>query len=143
LDQKGLGALWNEGLGARTALRSRLSGASDGYSSHSQLERFVEHEKPLLALDAYLHHVCDEADLRGYSYNREKLCCRDLLSGFRIDSTTGQIRFEAEHLKRKLVKRKTEGRLRLPDGPLPNPREHPIFEIYLGPRERWEKGRAW
>lgn len=108
LDTAGLTAAWREGLGARTSLRKRLDARAAGktpagYAAHPQLTRFEAHADPLAALDAWLHGVCDEADARGYKYNRGKLAPRVDVAPMPV--TRGQLGFEADHLLKKLADR--------------------------------------
>ena len=76
LDPQGLVALWREGLLARAVLR----GETRGYHHHPQLWRFRAQRSPRRAIDAYLHDVCDEADRRGYHFDRRKLGARHRLA---------------------------------------------------------------
>ncbi len=131
LDAKGLVALWREGLLAQAVLR----GQTRGYTHHPQLERFKNHPNPLEAIRAYLHSVCDEADARGYNFDRSKLGRRVTVS--RIPVTKGQIRYEFEHLKTKLRLRdhawlKQISGIRMPDS-------HPLFVVVSGGIEAWER----
>src|SRR4051812_40823909 len=93
LDAKGLVALWREGLLAQAV----LVGQTRGYRNHPQLERF---RNGPVAIAAYLHHVVDEADARGYKFDRSKLPRRK--SALPIGVTDGQLRFEWRHLLTKL-----------------------------------------
>ena len=69
LDTKGLLAVWREGLLAQKVLK----GQTKGYTHHPQLKRFKECKAPLRAIASYLHVICDEADTRGYAFQRNKL----------------------------------------------------------------------
>src|SRR6186713_593859 len=99
LDAKGLVALWREGLLARAVLR----GETKGYRNHPQLDRFRHRADPVAAIDAYLHAVVDEADARGYRFDRGKLGPaarpRPQLVG------AGQLAYEWRHLMAKLCAR--------------------------------------
>lgn len=125
LDQKGLGACWREGLGARATLLKKK-----GYYRHPQLLRFKEHPDPVAVLDTYLHAIVDEADARGYHYNRSKLGpCGD----HRLIATSGQLGFELEHLKAKVEARSPKW------APRVLLEAHPMFDIRPGSVEPWEK----
>jgi hypothetical protein len=131
LDAKGLVALWREGLLAYAVLR----GQTRGYKHHPQLERFRNHRQPVAAIRTYLHFVCDEAEKRGYRFDRSKLGRR--LSVTKIGVTTRQLQYELEHLKRKLRRRDRAKyaairRLRTPDC-------HRMFKRMRGGVESWEK----
>ena len=69
LDAKGLVALWREGLLAQNV----LIGNTKGYKNHPQLIRFKNTNNPLGAIACYLRDVVDEADKRGYNFNRNKI----------------------------------------------------------------------
>jgi hypothetical protein len=131
LDAAGLVALWREGLLARAV----LSGLTRGYRNHPQLLRFREAPRPLAYLDTYLAIVCDEADRRGYSFDRSKLG-RARVRG-KVIATRDQLDFEWTHLRRKLRARARpvvgEDRSRAPA-------PHPLFRIVRGPLARWERG---
>ena len=99
LDQKGLVALWREGLLAQKVLQ----GKTKGYKKHSQLVRFKAQEDPVGSLACYLRFVADEATVRGYNFDRTKLApCSNVKV---IPVTKGQIDYEMEHLVKKLKKR--------------------------------------
>jgi len=131
LDQKGLVAVWREGL---LALKV-LSGKTHGYTRHPQLIRFANHSQPLLAINAYLHGIVDEADKRNYRFNREKLQVLDGIT--HISVTTGQVLYESQHLKKKLQTR-DPARLEIFESQtIINP--HPLFTIVEGKIEEWER----
>lgn len=131
LDSKGLVALWREGLLAYAVLRGRTR----GYKHHPQLERFLNFQNPTKAVRAYLHTVCDEADRRGYRFDRSKLGHRTRVPQSRI--TTGQLRFELQHLKKKLGKRDRHQYRRIRSVRRPEP--HPSFRAVSGRIAPWEK----
>ena len=66
LDRRALVACWRKTLLAQKVLR----GLTRGYTNHPQLIRFRAHPQPLEAVAAYLSGLADEADARGYSFNR-------------------------------------------------------------------------
>ena len=103
LDRQGLVALWREGLLAQKV----LAGETRGYRRHPQLDRFREHPCPRPAIAAYLHAVADEADRRGYRFDRSRVTTAARLAD-PVPVTTGQLRFEAEHLAAKLRRRSPE-----------------------------------
>jgi len=131
LDTKGLVALWREGLLARKV----LVGATQGYRNHPQLERFRAAESPNESIDSYLHQVVDEADRRGYRFDRSKLGSRPVAIPLAV--TTGQVAYERAHLKRKLDVRDPALSEALPVADAIEP--HPIFEIIDGPIASWER----
>src|SRR6185503_2640226 len=96
LDPQGLVALWREGLLARAVLR----GVTRGYRHHPQLQRFQEHATPRGAISGYLSAVHDEANRRGYRFDRSKV--GPVRGCARIVATRGQLEFEWEHLLKKL-----------------------------------------
>jgi len=131
LDVKGLVALWREGLLARKVLH----GETRGYTKHPQLERFQDTGKAKEYIDLYLHHVVDEADQRGYNFNRTKLGPRSSLDALPVQD--GQFQFETEHLHRKLETRDPE-RAHAQEL-LESLAPHPLFEITDGPIATWER----
>ncbi len=133
LDAKGLVALWREGLLAQAVLKGRTR----GYRNHPQLERFKNHPRPTAAINCYLHSVCDEAERRGYRFDRSKLSRRIRVGTLKV--TTGQLTFELEHLRGKLLRRdrKAYNAVRT----LKVPRPHPLFKCVRGSKEKWEKGK--
>jgi len=131
LDSKGLVALWREGLLAQAVLR----GQTRGYRHHPQLSRFKAHARPLAAISTYLYAVHREATARGYRFDRSKI--RVLTRKIVIPVSRDQVRYEWRHLMRKLRRRdprawRTWRKVRRPD-------VHPIFRLYAGPVEPWER----
>lgn len=131
LDAKGIGALWREGLLAKHV----LEGKTKGYTNHPQLIRFKAAPKPLNAIEFYLQLVCEEAERRGYHYDRTKL--RWGLSAPKIPVTTGQLLYERKHLLAKLAVRDPARMPALRADVLPDP--HPLFEVVEGDIESWER----
>jgi hypothetical protein len=131
LDAAGLVALWREGLLARKV----LSGLTRGYRNHPQLTRFRSTPRPIACLDTYLAAVCDEADRRGYAFDRSKLG-RGRIRG-RVPATNGQLNFEWAHFQRKLRRRAR------PANPIDRsraPSAHPLFRVVRGPVAEWDRG---
>ena len=131
LDTKGLLALWREGLLAQHV----LLGKTKGYRNHPQLDRFKAHENPVGAIGYYLSEVVKEASRRGYKFNAEKLVQTSLVNPLSV--TEGQMRFEKEHLSRKLAERDPLRRPVLLAKHLPDP--HPMFVVCPGEIEAWER----
>jgi hypothetical protein len=131
LDAKGLVALWREGLLAQAV----LAGETRGYRSHPQLERFRDRPG---AIGAYLHHVVDEAESRGYTFDRSKLPPLD--GAGQLEVADGQLRYEWQHLAAKLRGRDTTRyeRFAMTIDPLP----HPVFVVVPGSVATWEKVRG-
>jgi hypothetical protein len=132
LDTKGLLALWREGLLAQKV----LAGQTIGYGNHPQLDRFKSQDDPVAAVATYLLAVYDEALVRGYNFNREKLAETD--PALRIIGTVGQLEYEWEHLRRKLMQR--DNNRYLAAAAITLPQAHPMFEIVPGGIESWEVG---
>ena len=129
LDAKGLVACWREGLLARKV----LLGETRGYTNHPQLERFRVTKDPVAFIDAYLNSICDEAERRGYNFDRSKLGASTTQPKMKV--TSGQVAYEWRHLKEKLKLRDPD-RLGTFDA---NPAPHPLFRIVIGEIESWEK----
>ncbi|MFA5024336.1 MAG: pyrimidine dimer DNA glycosylase/endonuclease V [Patescibacteria group bacterium] len=130
LDRQGLLANWREGLLARKVLLGRTK----GYRHHPQLQRFSATKNPISYLNAYLYILYQEAARRGYSFSLSKIA--GPRSKGKISVSDGQLRYEGEHLRQKLLKRKGSGRLQL-SGKRIIP--HPSFKIIVGPVADWEK----
>lgn len=130
LDRQGLIACWREALLAQKV----LAGLTDGYRNHPQLIRFRAAADPLAAIGAYLSAIADEADARGYRFDRTKI--RDTSGHTQLPVTTGQLDFEAQHLAAKLALRSPADADRLADA---RPRTHPLFRLGPGPIEDWER----
>ena len=130
LDVKGLLALWREGLLAQKV----LLGETRGYKNHPQLIRFKDTRNSIGAIASYLRVVVDEAELRGYAFDREKIVKRSYRS--QIAVTGGQIDYEFRHLLAKLMLRdrqrfdalRNSNRIKL----------HPVFVRVNGPVAEWE-----
>jgi len=69
LDANGLVALWREGLLAQNV----LLGNTRGYKNHPQLTRFKNTNNQSAAIASYLRAVAEEADSRGYNFNKSKI----------------------------------------------------------------------
>jgi Pyrimidine dimer DNA glycosylase len=133
LDRRGLVALWREALLARAVLR----GETRGYRHHPQLDRFRSHPAPVSAINGYLAVVADEADERGYRFDRSRM--GPVRTRAALTVTSGQLEFELAHLRAKLRVRAPDELHRLPTRARPRP--HPLFEARDGPVEPWERGR--
>jgi hypothetical protein len=130
LDPAGLVALWREGLLGQAV----LAGATRGYTRHPQLIRFREHSDPCRAMGAYLHHIADEADRRGYRFDRARIAFRQTDAALTV--SRGQLLYEWQHLKRKLrVRSPAHYRRALLEA---RPAAHPCFRVIPGGVADWE-----
>ncbi|WP_298489833.1 pyrimidine dimer DNA glycosylase/endonuclease V [uncultured Rothia sp.] len=153
LDRRALVACWRETLLAQKVLR----GLTRGYTNHPQLIRFRAHPQPLEAVAAYLSGLADEADARGYSFNRALIGAGEhgavengadktespYASVALIPVPLGQLEYELAFLQHKVAGRDPEWEHRL------NKRlaargelaacAHPLFEAVPGAIEPWEK----
>jgi len=130
LDARGLVALWRETLLAQNV----LLGKTKGYKNHPQLERFKNSINPVGAVASYLRRVADEADKRGYNFNRDKITRKRFQD--KIPVTTGQLEYEFQHLLQQL-KSRDPGLHALLKTTKPI-KTHPIFRVIKGPVEKWE-----
>jgi hypothetical protein len=130
LDSKGLVALWRESLLAQSVLGEKTK----GYKNHPQLVRFKAAKDPLGAIADYLRSVADEAERRGYNFDRSKII--DKRFGGKIPVTKGQVEYELMHLSGKLKKRDPELYARL--NRVETVRLHPLFIQVDGEVEEWE-----
>ena len=122
---------WREGLLAQKV----LAGGTRGYRAHPQLRRFQECGRPDEAIATYLGALADEADTRGYAFDRHKLL-RPLEPDLRLEVTVGQLEYEWGHLLAKLAARSPDVLARWVDVRVPPP--HPIFTVVPGPVADWE-----
>lgn len=163
LDRRALVACWRETLLAQKVLR----GLTRGYTNHPQLIRFRAHPQPLEAVAAYLSGLADEADARGYSFNRaligagenstgknssgkngtDKNCTgkaeNPYASVARIPVPLGQLEYELAFLQHKVAGRDPEWEHRLNERLAARGElvacAHPLFEVVPGAIEPWEK----
>jgi hypothetical protein len=133
LDVKGLVALWREGLLAQAV----LAGLTRGYRNHPQLDRFREYRDPAAAVAVYLGHVANEANERGYNFDRSKL--PHTRTSSRLTVSEGQLGLEWQHLLVKLRDRDPARYARYASIDVPDP--HPIFVVVPGPIAAWERAR--
>ena len=141
LDRQGLTACWREALLAQAV----LAGRTKGYRSHPQLRRFQEEAAPLEAVGAYLAAVADEADARGYRYDRSRIVCPPAPPAATappvvLTVTTGQLDYEWGHLVAKLATRSPDW-LKALGGKDAGPGQHqahPLFRAVDGPVADWE-----
>jgi hypothetical protein len=131
LDAKGLVALWREALLARAVVR----GKTRGYRRHPQLERFLAHESPRLAINAYLASVYEEALARGYDFDRTRIGPVRVVRPIVV--TSGQVDYEWSHLLRKLEARSPSLHERWRD--VKTPECHSLFVLHPGPVAGWER----
>ena len=131
LDARGLVAVWREGLLARKILQDQTI----GYKHHPQLDRFRAKSQPVVAIDCYLWYVYVEAVMRGYNFDAGKFDSPQRCS--RILVTDGQLRYELNHLKTKLMLRH-RGQYKILLA-LKKPKAHPLFKVVKGGIETWER----
>lgn len=131
LDVKGLVAVWREGLLARAV----LLGNTRGYHSHPQLLRFRAAPDPVAALDVFLNAIWEEAECRGYHFDRSKISSVQLVE--KLTVTHAQVDYERKHLLGKLRVRDPQRAAQLEGVELPN--LNPLFRMIEGPIEAWEK----
>ena len=131
LDAKGLVALWREALLAQNV----LLGNTKGYTKHPQLIRFNNTSSPIGAIACYLRTIIDEADRRGYNFNRSKIV--DKKTKGRIPVTSGQVEYEFKHLLGKLNKR--DPNLYNQFKKVNKIKVNPTFNKISGNVEDWEK----
>ena len=163
LDRRALVACWRETLLAQKVLR----GLTRGYTNHPQLIRFRAHPQPLEAVAAYLSGLADEADARGYSFNRALIGAGENSTGKNssgkndtdkngadkaedpyasvapIPVHLGQLEYELAFLQHKVAGRDPEWEHRLSERLAARDElaacAHPLFEVVPGAIEPWEK----
>jgi hypothetical protein len=134
LDARGLVALWREALLAQAVLRGRTR----GYRYHPQLQRFVTSSAPRAAIARYLRAVQAEALRRGYRFDARKIGHSRPIEPLPV--TRGQLRYEMQHLRRKLRVRAPAWLARLPATAVPQ--AHPDFRVMRGGIAPWEASPA-
>ncbi len=133
LDSKGLIALWREALLAKKVLENKTK----GYKHHPQLDRFKQSPDAVDCINQYLSAVYQESLNRGYRFDKNKICWNFHPRSLAV--TSEQIRYESEHLKRKLITRDPESYKRLTQAE--NIGVHPLFKAIDGPIAIWEKNQ--
>ncbi len=131
LDQKGLVALWREALLAKKLLQ----GETNGYKNHPQLIRFKGANNSLKSINFYLSKVWQEANKRGYDFDKSKIDSDCQTEKIKINND--QLYYEFDHLLKKLKNRDYKKYKEIKD-----PKEikaHPIFKVVDGKIEKWEK----
>ena len=131
LDRAALVACWREALLAQAV----LAGRTRGYTRHPQLERFRATDNPGATIGSYLSALADEADARGYHFDRSRVDTQGEANG-QLAVTSGQLEFEWAHLGAKVAVRSPADARRL-EGLAPLP--HPLFTVVEGAVEAWER----
>jgi hypothetical protein len=131
LDSKGLVALWRESLLAKHV----LEGKTKGYISHPQLNRFKKAKYPIDLINEYLSEVYYEALRRNFNFDKRTINWTFKRS--EVPVTTGQLKYEIEHLLSKLEKRDYEKYKELKSKLVFE--SHPIFKLVNGEIEEWER----
>lgn len=134
LDSKGLVALWREALLAQAV----LLGKTKGYQQHPQLWRFKATGNPVGAVASYLRYVADEADQRGYQFDRQRIARASIRR--QLPLQRGQLDYEVQHLLRKLWQRDRQRHTELKKQH--RVKVHPLFKVVKGSVEEWEKVKA-
>lgn len=130
LDAKGLVALWRETLLAQNV----LLGKTKGYKNHPQLIRFKNTNNPSAAIANYLRAVAEEADSRGYHFDKSKIV--DMVFDDKIPVTSGQVQYEFRHLLKKLQIRDQHLYEKFKE--CAEIELHPLFYRVTGDAEDWE-----
>ncbi|GAB3919061.1 pyrimidine dimer DNA glycosylase /DNA-(apurinic or apyrimidinic site) lyase [Microlunatus endophyticus] len=131
LDRQALIACWRETLLAQAV----LAGRTKGYTAHPQLTRFRTLPSPGSAVGAYLTGLADEADHRGYHFDRTRIITPGTAEPI-LQVTDGQVAYEWGHLIAKLEQRSPDVWIRWREAA---PEAHPIFEVVPGPIADWER----
>ena len=142
--------------GVKPCWRRRFCGGlTRGYTNHPQLIRFRAHPQPLEAVAAYLSGLADEADARGYSFNRALIDAGEdstsehgagnnsadkaespYASVARIPVPLGQLEYELAFLQHKVAGRDPEWEHQLSERLAARGKlaacAHPLFEVVSG-----------
>ncbi len=130
LDTKGLIALWREALLAKKVLQNKTR----GYKNHPQLIRFKNHPSPIKVINCYLTTIFEESQNRNFKFDASKI--GSIKPESQIPVSSGQIKFEINHLLKKLKERDPSKY-----NTLKNKKKieiHPLFKEIPGPIEEWE-----
>ncbi len=136
LDAKGLVACWRETLLAQKVLQ----GLTKGYTNHPQLKRFRLCADPVQAVADYLHLMADEADARGYNFDRTRIVQPRSEKGanqIQMPVTQGQLDYEFDFLRQK-VEARDEKWFAEHFAKDARPTVHPVFYVIPGGIEEWE-----
>lgn len=134
LDAKGLVACWRETLLAQKVLQ----GLTKGYTNHPQLKRFRLCADPVQAVATYLHIIADEADARGYNFDRTRIVSsRPKTVEALMPVTQGQLDYEFDFLRQKVEARDKKW-FATHFAKDARPEAHPLFYVIPGDIEEWE-----
>lgn len=109
-------------------------GKTAGYKNHPQLVRFKSTSNSVGAIASYLRAVAEEANSRGYYFDKSKIQIKRLNRNILV--TNGQAEYEFQHLLNKLKSRDT-GLYKSIRG-TESIRLHPLFSKTRGSVEPWE-----
>lgn len=132
LDRQALVACWREALLAQAVLLGRTR----GYTSHPQLDRFRALADPAGGVGAFLGPLAEEADARGYSFDRTRIV-GGAAPASPLPVTAGQLDLEWAHLLAKLAARSPDVAARWAG--VVGPQPHPLFVVVPGPVAAWER----
>lgn len=132
LDRAGILALWRESLLARKVIEGRTK----GYRNHPQLKRFKQSKYPVVAINTYLYYVFREGQSRGYNFDKMKIKLDDVELSITIPCTEGQLEYEFQHLRKKLLERDIGAYNKIKD--IARPQASGFFSVIEGPVEDWE-----
>jgi len=93
LDRQGLLTVRQEAMLGQKVLQEE----TEGHRHHPQLTRFRLHPDPPSALSTYLMAIAEEAERRGYAFDRSKIGRGRITD--KLPVTLGQVLFEWGHLK--------------------------------------------
>lgn len=131
LDRAALVSCWRETLLAQAV----LAGRTKGYRNHPQLQRWRALDDPLGGVVGYLHEIADEADSRGYRFDRNRIDRSAVATAEPMSVTSEQLAYEWQHLRAK-VRRRDQEWFEVIDNLEPRP--HPLMRVVDGPIETWE-----
>ncbi len=130
LDSKGIVALWRESLLAKNV----IEGKTKGYINHPQLIRFKNSDNPEIFINKYLELVYNESVARNYNFDAKKFTKYSVSEELTV--TSGQLKYEFQHLLNKLKIRDYEKWMKLENTKLI--KQHPLFVVIDGGVEDWE-----
>ena len=132
LDKIGLVALWREGLLAQKV----FEGKTKGFKKHPQLQRFSASKNPQSSIRRYLLEVYKEGRKRGYEFKKGKIK-KGPKAKRKIKVTSAQLKYEFEHLMKKLKKRAPGVYRKIKK--IKKVVGNPAFRVVRGGVANWEK----
>jgi len=127
--------LWRAALLARDIIEGRAK----GFRIKPPLYRFINHPDPVRAINTYIYYIWLEGKRRGYKFDEKELRWEyiDLEGKIEVPITDGQLAFEAWNLLKNALSYKPILLAAYKEIECFAP--NPVFKVYLGPPDPWER----